>query len=570
MNDHKYMKSDLYIGNPFFRMRHIKSMLYFLASAILILLLLFMNCSRNAETERMEIHDDLLTYHRPISTSSELAQKYFDQGLALYYGFNHEAAIKSFSVAGSIDSTCTMAWWGKAIAAGPNINNPYMDSTASHFAYNAVQKALALSENASPVEQDLVKALSERYAWPIPETRSHLDTAYARAMQEVWEKYPDDADVGALYAEARMDLRPWDLWKSNGTPQPGTQEIVSIIETVLEKSSDHPGACHFYIHTMEASQTPEKAERAADILRTRVPGAGHLVHMPGHIDIRTGKYHGAIQANQSAIIADSAWIDEGGFYTLYRAHNYHFLAYAAMFDGQKALALKAARDMVEQVPMELVRAYPDFLDGFIAAPIHVMVRFGMWEELINEPKPDPDLIATTAFWHYGRTVAFAATDRVEEAKKEFKLLKSTYQDVPESRMIGNNSTRIILEVGIPMAEGELEYRRGNYDVAFRLLETAVARDDSLRYDEPWGWMMPVRHSLGALLLEQGHVEKAEQVYRKDLEIHPENGWALKGLIECLQRRGKLQEAEQLQDAFDRSWARSDIRIKASCFCRTEV
>lgn len=518
----------------------------------------------------MEIRDELLTYHRPISTSFDPAQTYFDQGMALYYGFNHEAAIQSFSEAGSIDTSCAIAWWGQALAAGPNINNPSMDSSASMFAYNAVQHALKLIKNASPMEQDLIMALSQRYAWPIPEDRTPLDSAYAEAMQEVYQKHPEDADVGALYAESLMDLRPWDLWQSNGTANPGTDKVITTLEAILKKYPDHPGACHFYVHTMEASSTPEKAERAADILRDRIPGAGHLVHMPAHIDIRTGKYGDAILANQRAILADKYWAPKGGFYTLYRAHNYHFLAYAAMFDGQKNLALEAAREMIDQIPIEMVLQFPDFLDGFIAVPIHVMVRFGMWQELINTSKPAEDLLVTTAFWHYGRTVAYAALGQVLEAEEEFELLKAAYDKVPESRLIGNNTARTVLKVGIPMAEGELEYRRGNYELAYRLLEVAIARDDSLRYDEPWGWMMPVRHSLGALLLEQGHVSKAEQVYRTDLKNHPENGWALHGLIECMHRKNRHEEAERLQSHFDKAWARSDIRIKASCFCRTET
>ena len=535
-----------------------------------ILMLLVANCSQKTDTQRMEIRDDLLTYHRPISTPSDLAQKYFDQGMALYYGFNHEAAIQSFSETGSIDTSCAIAWWGQALAAGPNINNPSMDSSASMFAYDAIQHALKLIKNASPVEQDLIMALSQRYIWPMPEDRTPLDSAYAEAMQEVYQKHPEDADVGALYAEALMDLRPWDLWQSNGTANPGTDKVVTTLEAILKKYPDHPGACHFYVHTMEASSTPEKAEKVADILRDRIPGAGHLVHMPAHIDIRTGKYGDAIAANQKAILADKYWAPKGGFYTLYRAHNYHFLAYAAMFDGQKNLALEAAREMIDQIPIEMVLQFPDFLDGFIAVPIHVMVRFGMWPELINTSKPAEDLLVTTAFWHYGRTVAYAASGQVKEAEQELKLLKAAYNKIPESRLIGNNTARTVLKVGIPMAEGELEYRRGNYDLAYRLLEVAIARDDSLRYDEPWGWMMPVRHSLGALLLEQGHVSKAEQVYRTDLKIHPENGWALNGLIECMHRENRHEEAEILQSRFDKAWARSDIRIKASCFCRTET
>ena len=463
-----------------------------------------------------------------------------------------------------------MAWWGQAISAGPNINNPLMDSTAARNAWLAIQRAAELSEGVSALEADLIGALTARYAWPVPEDRRSLDVAYADSMRGVWKRHPGHPDAGVLFADALLNLRPWDLWREDGSPQPETPEIIERLETVLGTAPDHPGACHFYIHTLEASPHPERAEAAAEVLRDRIPGAGHLVHMPSHIDIRTGKYDAAVKANLRGVSVDSTWARQGGFYTLYRAHNYHFLAYAAMFDGRRELALKASRDMVGQIPLELVREYADFLDGFIAVPIHVMVRFGMWEELIAEPEPPVDLVATRAFWHYGRTVAFAALGRVQEASNEFILLKQAYDSVPESRLIGNNQARTVLEVGLPMAEGELEYRRRNYPRAFALLRESVERDDALRYDEPWGWMMPVRHSLGALLLEQGRIQEAEEVYRTDLTVHPENGWALKGLAECLHKTGRHHEAEETNERFQATWARSDIIIRSSCFCRTDV
>jgi tetratricopeptide (TPR) repeat protein len=318
---------------------------------------------------------------------------------------------------------------------------------------------------------------------------------------------------------------------------------------------------------MEASPQPERALTAADVLRNRIPGAGHLVHMPSHIDIRIGAYDNAIIANQRAILADTAWQSQPGFYAFYRAHNYHFLAYAAMFEGRKALALQAGRDMVARIPIEVVRAYMDFLDGFMAVPYHVMVRFGMWEEILEEPPPPGDLLATWAFRRYARTVALASLGRVEEAGREMDSLLTAVLAVPESRYAGNNSVRTVLGVGVPMAEGELEYRRGNHEKAFALLRVAVGRDDALRYDEPWGWMMPVRHSLGALLLEQGRLGEAEDVYRADLRLHPENGWALHGLAEALRRSAKFREADSMDNRFRESWKRADIAINASCFCR---
>lgn len=515
----------------------------------------------------LALRDDLAGYHRAVTTTSTEAQRYFDQGLALYYGFNHDGAIRSFGRAAELDPECAMAYWGQALAAGPNINNMDMDDAAVRLAWEAVGKARA-AVGSSPVERDLIEALATRYTWPAPADRRALDEAYARAMRGVWAAYPDDADVGALFAESLMDLRPWDLWSSDGEARPETPEVIETLEAVLGRTPDHPGANHFFVHTMEASPSPERALDAADRLRDRIPGAGHLVHMPAHIDIRLGHYGDAVEANRRAIAADRPWVRSGGFYTLYRAHNYHFLAYAAMFDGQRAAAVEAARDMVAQVPLELVRAYPDFLDAFVGVPVHVLVRFGMWDEILAEPPPPADLEVTTAQWRYGRTVAFAALGRVDEAEREMTALRRAFEAVPESRLVGNNPARTVLEVGLPMAEGELEYRKGNHEAAFDLLRLAIERDDALHYDEPWGWMMPVRHSLGALLLEQGRVEEAEAVYRRDLELHPDNGWALHGLAECLHRQGRHEEALDADRRFRSSWSRSDIVISASCYCRT--
>ena len=517
------------------------------------------------------LFEDLGNFHRTVTTRSSEAQRYFDQGMTFCYGFNHEEAIRSFEHAAALDSTCAMAYWGISLAAGPNINNPVMDEAGSKFAYETLQRAITFAEKVSPIEQDLIGALSRRYTWPAPEDRRELDIAYADAMREVWHAHRKDPDVGALFAESMMDLRPWDLWASDGQPHPGTHEIIETLDQVLALDQRHVGTNHFYVHTMEASHHPELALPAADRLRDLVPGAGHLVHMPAHIDIRIGHYNEAVMANQRAIKADLNYVartGRGGFYTIYRAHNYHFLAYAAMFEGRRKLAMKAARDMVAEIPLELVRQLPDFLDGFLGVPIHVMVRFGQWKEILKEPKPPEDLLVTVAFWHYGRTIALSALGRLDQATREHEAFERAYAAVPESRLIGNNTARVVLEVARPMAEGELEYRRGHYDRAFDLLREAVRRDDALRYDEPWGWMQPVRHALGALLLEQGRIEEAETVYREDLRLHPGNGWALQGIAECLRRSHRDREAEEVKAAYRTAWARSDIDIRSSCYCRT--
>lgn len=512
------------------------------------------------------LYDNLSKYHREITTKSKEAQRYFDQGLTLYYGFNHEAAILSFRQAIALDSNCAMAWWGQAISAGPNINNPTMDSAAKAAAWETILQAQRHMAEASPLEQRLIQALARRYTWPAPEDRKPLDSAYAAAMRAVYRTYPEDPDVGTLFADALLNLRPWDYWKPDGTPQPGTNELVSVLEHVRSIQPDHPGACHFYIHTMEASSTPEKALPAADLLRNRVPGAGHLVHMPSHIDIRLGHYKDAILANQKAILADSVWVKSGGFYTIYRAHNYHFLAYAAMFAGQKETAIQAANSMIDQIPGELVSMLPDFLDGFMAIPVHVMVRFGMWDEILALPEPPEVEALTRAFRHYGRVVSYSAMGRIKEASEEYDRLLRAYDQVPDSRLMGNNPGKTVLRIGLHMADGELEYRKGNYNKAFALLRMAVQEDDSLRYDEPWGWMMPVRHSLGALLVEQGRYTEAEQVYKRDLEIHPGNGWSLKGLATCYHHTGRHAEAMKTEELFNKAWSGSDIALRTSCFC----
>ena len=514
--------------------------------------------------------DDLGDHRRKITTSSEEAQAWFNQGIALYFNFNHEEAILSFQAAAEADPGCAMAYFAIALSAGPNINNPEMEEAAAKLAFDSAQHAVTLLDDETDVERSMVHAIAQRYAWPRPDELSQLNQAWADAMLAAREVHPEDADLGTWTAEALMNLRPWDLWTPEGEPQPGTLRIVEILEDVLEMAPQHPGANHFYIHTMEASPFATKALPAANTLRDLVPAAGHLVHMPSHVDIRLGDYNSAIMANQKAIEADLRYAEATdnapGFYTLYRAHNYHFLAYAAMFDGQRQLAVQAANDMIEQVPMGLVLAYPDFLDCFMAVPIHVDVRFGLWEELLEISKPRDELVANIAFWHYGRTVALASLGRVEEARLEFAALEAAIREVPESRLMGNNTALTLLEIGRRMAEGELRYREGEHDAAFALLREAVKLDEQLRYDEPWGWMQPVGHALGALLLERKRLDEAEAVYRADLVLHPGNGWALHGLEETLRRQGNSADATKCGEDFEKAWSRSDIELKASCFC----
>ena len=531
------------------------------------------SCGTGTRDQSPPLYPDLGGYRRSVTTASPEARQYFDQGLNLYYGFNHTAAIRSFEHAIRLDPSFAVAYWGLALAWGPHINNPAMDEATSRAAHGAVQRAVELQGNAAAVERALIAALARRYAWPAPADRRELDVAYADAMREVWRSHPEDVDVGALFAEALMDLRPWDLWAPDGTARPETPEVIGTLEAVLEREPNHPGANHFYIHACEASPDPGRATGAADRLGGLVPAAGHLVHMPSHIYIRVGRYADASEANRRAIAADLLYVagaGRKGFYNLYRAHNYHFLAYSAMFEGRKAVAMQAARDMTREIPIEAVREMPDLLDGFLAVPVHVMIRFGLWDDLLAEPKPPADLEVTTSFWHYGRTVALAALGRIDEAARSLADLEAAYAAVPESAYIGNNTARVVLELALPMARGELEYRRGKVDRAFELLREAVRRDDELKYDEPWGWMQPVRHALGALLLEQGRVAEAAAVYREDLRLHPDNGWALLGLAECLRKEDAAVEAAAVERRLAAAWANADVRPKVSCYCRTKA
>lgn len=510
---------------------------------------------------------------RTITTTSADAQSWFDQGLLWCYGFNHEEATRCFERAAALDPDCAMAYWGIAYAHGPNINNAAMDDARSKAAFDALQEARERMANASPVERDLIDALSKRYVWPAPADRASLDQAYSDAMRKVFAQYPQDADVGALSAEAMLDLRPWDQWTKAGEPQPGTLEAIATIDRVLAFAPDHPQANHLNIHAREASRKPELALASANRLGALVPGAGHLVHMPSHIYVRLGMYPEAIASNARAIDVDQTYVERetgGGIYSIYRAHNYHFLVYAAMFDGQSALALERARAMSADLERNAEPELRPILDGFFSAPLHVLVRFGRWDDILAESEPASDLPMTAAVRHYARGLALAVLGRVDEADAERTAFDAAFEKVGADASFGNNKMRTVLEVGRAMLAGEVEYRRGNYDQAFEHLRDAVRRDEELKYDEPWGWMQPAAHALGALLLDQGRVEDAEAVYRRDLERHRGNGWALHGLAECLERKGDAAGAEAARTQFAAAWKRADVTIRASCFCRTSA
>ncbi len=514
---------------------------------------------------------DIGVVHRAVSTPDPDAQTWFDRGLALAYGFNHEEAVRCFERAAALDPDSAMPFWGKAWALGPNYNAPVLDDATSRAAHDAVQEALARVDGASPVERDLVEALARRYAWPAPADRAPLDRAYADAMLGVHERHPDDADVAALTAEALMQLAPWRLWSPEGVPAPELAPVRAVLEPALERWPDHPALCHLYIHALEAGPEVARAVPAAERLETLTPGLGHLVHMPSHVYVWTGRYDDVVRVNLEAVAADDAFVRHAGrenIYTGYRVHNDHFVAYGAMWDGRRALAMKHARRIVREIPDALLEQYPDMFDVFIATPYHVMVRFGLWEELLEEPEPREDLLAARAVYRYARALAFASLGRVEEARAEQARFLAAKAAVPETRLLFNNEVARILDVAEALLEGEVLYRERAYDEAFGKLREAVALDEALNYDEPWGWMEPARHALGALLTEQGLHEEAAAVYERNLERYPENGWALHGLAECLRGLGRTEEAAAVQARFEQAWARSDTVLPGSCFCRT--
>jgi len=516
---------------------------------------------------------DVGVVHREVTTDSAEAATWFDRGLGLCFGFNHEEGLRCFERAAEQDPDCAMAYWGQAYALGTNYNSPAMSEEASRAAFEAVAAARARLAGCTPVERDLIEALAARYAWPAPADRMPLERAYADAMAGVHAAHPDDPEVAALYAEALMQLRPWELWSPEGEPAPELAPVRAVLEPALERWPDHPALCHLYIHAMEAGPEVARAVPAARTLEDLTPGLGHLIHMPSHVYVWTGRYDDVIRVNLEAVDVDDAFVGYAGrdnFYTAYRVHNYHFVAYGAMWDGRRELALEYSRRLVDEIPRSLLDAAPDLFDVFTATPYHVMVRFGMWEELVAEPAPAADLLAARAVWRYARALALATLGRVDEAAAEQRAFLAAKDAVPASRLLFNNPVSEILAVAEKVLAGELEYRRGNHERAFELLREAVVLDERLNYDEPWGWMEPARHALGALLTEQGRYAEAERVYLRNLERYPENGWALHGLAECLRGLGRADEAAAVERRFETAWSDADVEIPGSCFCRTSV
>ena len=543
---------------------------------------------------------DLGPYSRKITTKSVQAQIWFDRGLNWCYGYNHEESVSCFKKAAEYDPNAAMAYWGIAYAGGPNYNKQWdaldeedLERTLEQ-AYGATQSALSKLAGSSAIECALIKALSHRYDSPEPvEDFDSWNDNYARAMRDVYQKYPHDLDVVTLFAEAIMNRTPWALWElDTGKPAEGanTDEAIEVLEKALEQMYEagdarHPGLLHVYIHLMEMSPHPERALRAGDDLRHLVPDSGHLQHMPTHIDVLCGQYHDVVVSNHRAIVADRKYLERAGannFYSTYRVHDYHFKLYGAMFLGQQNAALDAADEMIETLSEDFLRIesppMADWMEGYVPMKVHALIRFGRWQELITTALPeDPELFCvTTAMWHYGKTIAYASRGDIDSAEAEKKLFHQALGRVPETRRLFNNNCREILGIASKMIAGELEYRKGNVELAFNHLRSAVELDDNLPYDEPWAWMQPTRHALGALLLEQGQLEEAEAIYRADLGFdnrlkrscqHPENVWSLHGFHESLRRQGKHDQADMIEPRVKLAVARADVPIHASCFCR---
>jgi tetratricopeptide (TPR) repeat protein len=511
-------------------------------------------------------------HHRTVTTSSKEAQQFFNQGLNFLYAFNHDEAIRSFQEAATLDPKCAMAWWGIAYANGPHINNPVVPPERARAAWEALTEAKENVAAGTEAEKALIAALGKRYANLQPEDRRALDEAYASAMREAWQQFPKDADIGALFAEALMDLRPWDLWKGDGKPQPQTPEIIAALEKVMEFAPKHPLALHLYIHALEASPEPGKADEPADRLRHLAPALGHLVHMPSHIDIRRGRWQEAVEANRRAIQADAnyrALAPSQGFYRIYMAHNHHMLAFAAIMTGQSQLAMREIRTLLAGIPKDwlAVKANAAFVDGFFALPFEAQMRFGQWGDVLKEPEPDECFPVARTLWRCARGIAYAATGKVKEAREEQTAFRDGASKVAKEAQVGNNNAGDVLAVAEWMLEGEILLREGKLKEAVAALREAAAKEDKLKYDEPPDWLQPVRHALGAVLLHQGAFAEAEQVYREDLRRWPENGWSLYGLARTLDAMGRKEEAAAVRARFQKVWQHADVEITSSCYCQ---
>jgi tetratricopeptide (TPR) repeat protein len=516
-------------------------------------------------------HFELGGHQRKVSTTSPAAQEYFNQGLSWTYGFNHDEAIRCFNAAAAADPQLAMAHWGVAYCYGPHINFPILPEDKARAAWAALTKAQELRAHATPVEQALIDALTARYANPAPADRSHLDKAYAAAMKRVHEKFPSDQDVAVLYAESMMDLQPWDLWTNDGKPKGNALEIVSVLEEVLRQNPRHPGATHFYIHALEASRDPGRAMAAADTLRTLVPISGHLRHMPSHTYARVGKWYEAAAANREAIKADKDYYrlsPRQNFYMAYMQHNHGFLAFACTMLGRSDEAIKAAREATTILPPEWIKEHASIIDGYLAIHMDALKRFGKWDEILALPAPPAYLPFTTAMWRANRAIAYAAKGQIEAATTERAAFDQAVKNVPKDAYAQKNPAHQVLDLAANVVDGEIAFAKKDHRTAIEKLTAAAKQEDNLHYIEPPDWIVPVRHTLGAVYLDNNQPAEAERTYREDLARLPNNGWSLLGLSQSLAKQGKADEAARARMDYDKAWAKADCRPLSSCACAT--
>ena len=538
-------------------------MRYVLAGMLALVVAFAANGHDTAPSPMTGIDAGLGPLRHSVSTRNAQAQAYFDQGLKLVYAFNHEAAIKSFERAIELDPNLAMAHWGIALSLGPNINMP-MDAKAHKAAYAALQRAIALKPHATAAERAYIDALATRYSADPEAPIAPLSAKYREAMKKLVARYPQDNDAAVLYAESVMDLNPWKFWAPDGTPADGTLEIVAVLERVLGREPRHIGANHYYIHAVEASPHPEKALAAAKRLETLAPSAGHLVHMPAHVYIRTGNYLDAARANIAAAAADERLAKSGveSFYLIgYYGHNLHFLAIASAFAGDSTQALAAARKLYA-VQSPRIKEVP-FVDGFLVTPALLLVQFGRWDEVLALPEPAFEAPISGALWHFARALAQAAKGRVNEAQAERAQFLAAAAALGKSIEYGNNTAPAIMAVARPYLDARLALMRGDTTEAITLFRRAVSAEDELVYDEPPAWYLPSRDGLGAALLRAGDFPAAEQVFRDELAVHAQSGRALFGLRAALGAQGRDQEARIVQQQFERAWRAADVQLDAT-------
>ena len=509
---------------------------------------------------------NLGTHTFAVTTASDRAQLFINQGLNLAYGFNHAEAGRAFAEAARLDPECAMAFWGQALVLGPNINST-MNAEDEPRAHELAQKALALKSRATEREQAYIEALASRYTGK-SEERKAADRAFAEAMRAVADRYPDDLDARTIHAESLMNLRPWNYWTRDGHPYDETRDIQKALELVLSKNANHPGALHYWIHLWEPTDTPERAEAEADRLLTLMPGAGHIVHMPAHIYMRVGRHADVVRSNQMAVQADEDYITQcraQGMYPLgYYPHNIHFIWMGATASGQRKVALDAARKLATAIPADALGNVP-ILQGFLVVPYWAMVQFGQWDDILADKGPRQDTAFTRGAWRYARAMAFIARGRLRDANRELGALKKAVSDpsLKGQATFSTNSGQAILRIAPEVVAGEIAARRKDWDRAVLHLDRAVRFEDALTYQEPSDWHAPVRQTLGAVLLAAGRADEAEAVYWEDLRKNPGNGWSLFGLAQALKAQGKDDEASLVERRFRQAWKDSDVTLTAS-------